>query len=156
VRPAGEGDIGEFLALASSPVWRPAILIVSGLLMVASVWTMTALLFQITERWIAENGQLRGVWRLVFLLIAFGGLPGGLWFVFDWDQLLPGIGALPNVVGAALHVSAAVSLYWVRFRACVIRPSARASIIATTIGWAGVGAAIFATAVWLRHGLCWA
>ncbi len=156
VRPGNEGDIAEFLALASSPAWRPAILIVSGLLMVASIWTMTALLFQITERWIAEDGQLRGVWRLALLLLVFGALPGGLWFAFDWNGSIPGIGALPSVVGAGLHMSAAVSLYWIRFRPCVVRPSARALTVSAILGWAAVTTVVFVAAVWLRHGLCWA
>jgi len=148
VHPVPPGDIGRIISETSSAVLRPALIVAGGIVMFGAIWTLTALLFRRLEGWIGSNGRLIGVQRAVVVAM-LGLVPAVLWFTFDWDELAPGLGYLPSVIGAASHLIAAASVFWIRFRPSPAAPSTRGIVTVALCGYAGTGAVIAAILIWL-------
>ncbi|GAH69649.1 unnamed protein product, partial [marine sediment metagenome] len=141
---------GDLADLASSSVLARVLLIaLGGVIMVMAVWVGTALMLWLFESWPMSGRQLVGRSRILALLV-LGAVPGATWFIFDWDQLAPGLGVWPNVAGFALHVLAALSLYWIGWSPRVLQPSARPMHVAIVTGWAALAASVMVVALWLR------
>jgi len=161
-RPVPPGDIGEILALLSrggstdTSYWRWSFMIFGGFISLTATVGLLAFLFQAVEESLGNGERLRGVMRAV-VLIVFLAIPGSIaWFVFEWNQLAPGIGLLPCLVGSASVVVTAAGLYFVSL-------DPRPSPSLRTISWrhllASWGAAVVTIAVmllWLTDGLSWA
>lgn len=151
LKPVPPGDIGMILTMTDSIWLRVVLIALGGALMVAVVWGLTALFYVILESWLSDGRGLRGKAR-VLLLAMLGVVPAMSWFVFDWNQLTPGIGATPNIVGALLHVLAAASLLWISPRVLQLR-SDRGAGLAAIVGWSLAAVSIAATAMWFRDGV---
>jgi hypothetical protein len=160
-RPVPPGDIGRIIWL-SSAAWPPETSVVRWVLLVAGVllFASTTLyfypaIFTRIEVLILGGGQLAGGPRLLALLL-FLVLPGSIgWFVFDWDQVAPGIGRLPSVVGALSVVAVAGLLFWCRPR--WKERSCASSITWRHIAasWVGLVVTILALALWFNDGVRW-
>jgi len=148
VHPVPPGDIGRILSETSSASARPALIAAGGIVMFGAIWSLTALLFRRLEGWIGPNGRLAGAQRAVVAAM-LGLVPAVLWFTFDWDALAPGLGYLPSIVGAASHLVAAASVFWIRFRPSPAVPSTRWVVVGALCGYAGTGAVIAAILIWL-------
>ena len=118
--PVPPGDIGWIIALScgqrvpEASAIRWALLVVGTLLFAGTTFYFSALVFIRMEAMILGGGQFTGKSRVLalFFLLALPGSVG--WFTFDWDQLAPGIGLLPDVVGALSVIVVAALLFWYR------------------------------------------
>jgi hypothetical protein len=149
VNPVPPGDIGRIIANFGNPWLRLLLIAAGGILMLGATWCSLAMLFRRLEGWLGSDGQLLGGKRIAvlgFLAAAFA----LTWFLFDWDQLSPGLGQIPNEVGAAAGLVAAVSLYWVRFEPRPFRPTGRTLLLSALAGYVILGTAILAIALWLH------
>ncbi|MBN2131997.1 MAG: M50 family metallopeptidase [Sedimentisphaerales bacterium] len=118
--PVAPGDIGRIIALCGGPespegtIVRRALLLAGGPLLLGVTFCLGIAAFVRMEALILEKGQFKGTSRLfaLFLLLA---LPGSAaWLLFDWNQVAPGIGIVPNVVGTLSVCAVAVVLFWYR------------------------------------------
>jgi hypothetical protein len=107
LHPVWPGDFGKVWYGDPYSIARFATILISGSVMLASIWCFTATLLSIIESWICEGVVFTFKKRLA-ILFALGIAAGSTWFIFDWNQLAPGIGHWPNVCGLALHVGAGV------------------------------------------------
>ena len=115
--PTPPGDIGRILALWGGD--RPPqgsmpqlmLLIGSGIPFVAGTYLFCALIFQGIEQALNDGERLRPLARF-WILLLFLAIPGAAsWFLFDWNQLAPGIGMLPCIAGAMSIVLSSAILY---------------------------------------------
>ena len=75
--------------------------------------------------------------------------------LFDWNQLVPGIGAVPNIFGFLLHIAASGSLLW--FKPCPLQlRSSKGIVPAAFIGWCLTFISIAAILIWFREGVVFA
>lgn len=149
--PVPPGDLGKVIAMTDNSWLRIVLLVLGGTSMIAVVWGFTALIFAILQSWLTGGEELRSKARLV-LLVLLGFIPGIAWFTFDWNQLVPGIGALPNITGLVLHMAASGSLLWIRPRVLHLR-STRGVKPAAFVGWSLAAVSVAVIAIWLRHGV---
>ncbi len=151
VNPGPPGDLGYVLALIGSDAVRWALVILSGTLMVTCIWAWTAALYLGVQCHVTHAQELKGraKWTLLGIL---GVLPGAGWFLFDWNQLVEGIGHVPNVVGLSLHLAAAATVGLIRFSP--LRAHSFGGIrSAALVGWSLGIASTVVVASWLRHGV---
>lgn len=149
--PSPPGDIGRIITLTENHVLRFSLLGVSGVLMVAVTWAFTTLLFVILQSWFTNGNELDGRRRTLLLLILGVG-PGMAWFTFDWNQLAPGLGVTPNIVGFGMHVAAAATLLALKPRPLPM-PDKHGIAIAGAVGWGVAATSIVVVAMWLREGV---
>lgn len=118
--PVPAGDIGRILHECGSPVLRWTLVGLSGPAMVAAVFLPNKLLFDtLSARFLTDPQST--VLHATFLATAFIALPNAFgWLLFDWNQLAPGIGLLPNLIGILLSLLVAAWLL-VRHGACSAR-----------------------------------
>jgi len=116
--PVPPGDIGRIIALWRSVGFpgeigiRIFLLAVSGIMFCISTFFLCALLLQGIEEAVLAGKRFSPQARF-WILLLFLVIPGpAAWFLFDWNQLAPGIGLLPCIVGAASIVISAIILYW--------------------------------------------
>jgi len=160
--PVPPGDIGRILWL-SSPTWPPEtsilrwmLLAVGALLLAGTTLYFYTAIFVRIEALILPGGQLAGGSRLLTLL-TFLVLPDSVgWFVFDWDQVAPGIGRLPCAVGALSVVVMAGLLFWYRPRLEERNPDCRISWRHVAVSWMCLIATVLALALWFDDGVRWA
>lgn len=152
VHPAPPGDLCD-LARANLSA-RIACIAFGGAVTVAAIWCVIGMALWTTEAWINDGRRLAGYVRLVTLL-SFGLGSGAMWFIFDWDNLAPGLGQYPNIIGCALHLVAALSQLPTRWSIHAVRPSSTCAVISITIGLLTTGAATTIVAMWLRRGISW-
>ena len=152
LHPLPPGDIGPIVA--TRPPARAACIAVGGTLMLATIWLCTALVLWVAESWLNDGQRLEGRRRLA-LLATIAGLGGAAWFVGDWDQLAPGLGIWPSLVGLLLHVLAAASLWRTRWHLDPVPFSVRNALTSLAAGWGMATAAVLVIALWLRDGLYW-
>jgi hypothetical protein len=116
--PVPPGDIGRIIWLWGGPLppedsiirW---VLLIAGIMLfaIATFYFCTAI-FTRMEALVLNGGQFRGRSRPLALLL-FLVLPESVaWLGFDWNQLTPGIGPLPCVVGVLSAVVVAAFLFW--------------------------------------------
>lgn len=155
MHPVPPGDIGKVLVINPHWLWRVGFAAAGGVVMVTAIWIITAIGFWLIESWVAAGQQLTGLARLAALLL-LNAAAGSLWFTFDWDQLAPGIGLWPNIIGLSLHLLAGMSLFWIRISPATLHVANRPMILSALLGWVTLTVAVVVTAVWLRHGVMWA
>ncbi len=155
------GDVGRIIWLASttSPpdtsVLRWVLLVAGALLFAGTMLYFYPAVFMRIEALIVCGRPLVGGTRLLALLV-FLVLPDSIgWFVFDWNQLAPGIGRLPCVVGALIAVAMAGLLFWYRPRLKEVGSGhsiSRRHIIAS---WTCLVVMVLALALWFSDGVSW-
>lgn len=159
--PRPPGDIGTILTLRCAgqvphgSVLRIVLLIVSGIMFLAVTFLQCALIFQGLEQALLAGERLRphARFRILLLFLAIPGAAG--WFMFDWDQLAPGIGLLPCVVGAASIVVSTIVLY--RFS---LKPNSEIPGLTPTgyhilVSWGFLVLTVVLTLLWFQKGVRW-
>jgi len=153
--PVGPADIGLILSLGGGGATRWLLMAFGSIVTLGSTVLLNALLYQGVEEWVGLGERLSG-WRRAVVLAIFIALPGAAgWFVFDWDQLVPGLGLVPCIVGALTYVATATGLYWISFRPSDPECPARAWpwIVAA---WGVCLVLVVAMLRWLSRGVYWA
>ena len=154
LKPVPPGDFGRIIAMVESPWLQVILIVLGGTLMVTTIWAFTFLLFAILQSWLTGGTEVGGKARIVLLML-LGFVSGVTWFLFDWDQLVPGIGAIPNIFGFILHMAASGSLLW--FKPCPLPSrSSKGIVLATFIGWCLTFISIAAILIWFREGVVFA
>ncbi|HSW46837.1 MAG TPA: M50 family metallopeptidase [Phycisphaerae bacterium] len=151
---ASTADLARILHLTGNPWLRTVLMPASGVLFVVFTALGMALFFEGIERFVAGQ-RLHGVTRAVALML-FVVIPGvGGWFLFDWDTVIPGIGRLPCVTGAAVHLFAGALLYRWSLRPCAGQPELETVIGPTAAAWTLILGMVLALGGCLNHGLYW-
>ena len=159
--PVLPGDIGRIIALLTSQKYTGAsairwILFTIGIvLFIGITFNFCISFFSRIEKLILNGEQFTGKSRilgLVFYLV----LPVSVgWLTFDWNQLTPGIGRLPNMVGVISVVAAAMLLFWYRPQLKnngILCPITLKHII---ISWICLIIAVIAIVLWFKDGIIW-
>jgi hypothetical protein len=159
--PVPPGDFGRIILLLcdqqdpESSIARWVLLVLGALLFAGTTFYFCTAVFMRIEELILNGDQFDGRSRFLalFFLIA---LPGSIgWFTFDWDQLAPGIGVLPEVVGALSVVTMAVLLFWYRPKSKHEGPVQPIAWRHITMSWTCLIATIMALALWFAGGVKW-
>lgn len=159
--PVPPGDIGRIIWLScgqqapQDSLIRWAFLISGALLFAGTVFYFYIAVFARVEALILRGGQFAAGSRLLALLV-FIVLPDTVgWSLFDWDQLAPGIGFLPNVIGILGAVAVAAFLFWYRPR---LRHSGPVRLVTrrhAVASWTCLIVVILAIALWFNDGVRW-
>ena len=159
--PVRPGDIGRIILLSCgdsppelSPV-RCALLGLGALLFAATTFHFCAAAFTRMEELILDGDQFTGRSRLLalFLLLV---LPGSAaWFTFDWNQLAPGVGLLPCVVGALSIAAAAAVLVWYRPKSTHEAPVPPITWRHIVLSWTCLIVTVMALGWWFQDGIMW-
>lgn len=136
------------------PVSLLPIMTLAGLLMILSVWAVTAQLLWLIESHLHDGARLRGVGLWMGILVVTL-IPSSAWFLFDWDLLLPGMGPWPNVAAVALHLLAGASLAFRRPVPKRVEVSYRSLAVSLCVGFGIFTVLTTAIGIWLRHGVMW-
>lgn len=159
--PVPPGDIGRILALwcaGQSPqgsMPQFVLLSVSGPLLLASTFVLCALLFQGVEQALGGGERLRPMARFWTLLLVLA-IPGAAaWFVFDWNQLAPGIGVLPCVAGAMSVVLAAILLFRFSLPPAPDLPRFTRCGYHLAVSWGLLLVVLVPTSLWFHNGVRW-
>jgi hypothetical protein len=159
--PVAPGDVGRIILLCcgdrppETSVIRWVLLIAAAVLSAGVTLCFYRAIFIRLEAFITNNRQLRGGWRLL-VLSSFLVLPTAIpSFIFDWNQAIPGIGRLPNIMHVAVVVGVVALLFWHRpmlkhqgpIRTITWRPVA--------VSWMCLIATITPVALWLNNGIRW-
>lgn len=152
--PVPPGDVGRILAMAGTPGLRWGLMIGSGAMSVAAVTYTTALVFQGVEQWVGAGTRLAGRRRIIPLVLLGAG-EAGMWCTFDWNQLAPGIGVLPIVVGALVSVATVTGLYWVSLPVRRRPGKPTRALPGIVAAWAATGAVVGAILLWFDEGVFW-
>jgi len=136
-------DIAVILSKVDAPWLRPVLIATGAIMMLATVWGGTAIVFQALERWLGTGGRLTHIKR-AFVLALLGIIPGVL-----------SLAMIPSGLGPLAHMGSAASLYWIRFKPNPLAPRRRDIAVAVSSIWVAVAAVVIVTMVWLRHGVIW-
>lgn len=147
-----DGDIGRVVEIY--PDLQLPIMIVAGLLMTLSIWSVTTLLLWLIESHVYAGVRLHGA-GLRSWAIAVSLIPASTWFLFDWNLLLPGMRHWPNVAAVALHLLAGATLVFKRPGPERAEASWRSLAISISVGFGLLIVFVTAIGVWLRHGVMW-
>ncbi len=159
--PVPPGDIGKILTLwcaGQSPqgsMPQIALLSISGPLLFAATLFLCALVFQAIEQALVGGERLRPMARF-WILLLFLAIPGAAaWFVFDWNQLAPGIGILPCVVGAVSIVLSAIVLQRFSLPLDPDLPKLTPSRYHLAASWGLLLIVLVPTSLWFHNGVRW-
>ena len=159
--PVLPGDVGKiilFYQVMEFPgftVLRWVLLISGALLFAGTTFYFCTSIFVRVEALVLNGGQFTGKSRVLALFL-FLALPGAYEFLsFDWNQVAPGIGRIPNVAGALSIITVAAVLFW-------YRPRLKNRNTITLITWRHIVVSgtcllvtITALALWLNEGVRW-
>jgi len=155
------GDVGKiilFYQVMEFPgftVIRWILLITSALLFAGTVFYFCTSIFIRTEALILSGGQFTGKSRLLALFL-FLALPGAYEFLsFDWNQIDPSIGRLPNVAGALSIVTVAAVLFWYRPRLKNVNSVPLITWRHMAVSGTCLLITIMSLALWLNEGVKW-
>lgn len=159
--PVPPGDIGRIISLSCGPqppedsAIRWALLTVGVLLFAGTTFYFCTSAFMKTEELILNGGQFTGSSRLLALFF-FLALPGSVgWFLFDWNQLAPGVGPLPCVVGALSVAAMAALLFWFRPKSAHKEPAHPITWRHIAVSWSCLIVTVIALALWFQDGVRW-
>jgi hypothetical protein len=155
------GDVGKiilFYQVMEFPgftVIRWVFLITGALLFACALFYFCTSIFVRVEALILNGGQYTGKSRILALLL-FLALPGAYEYLsFDWNQIAPGIGRVPNVAGAMSIITVAAVLFW-------YRPRLKIGNSIPPITWHHMAVSgtcllitIMSLAFWLNEGVGW-
>ncbi len=159
--PVLQGDIGriilfsQVLEFPGSTVLRWILLIAGVLLFAGTVFYFCTSIFIRTEALILSGGQFTGKSRLLALFL-FLALPGAYEFLsFDWNQVAPGIGRIPNMAGALSIITVAAVLFWYRPRLKNVNSVPLITLRHLVISGTCLLVTVTALALWLNDGVRW-
>jgi hypothetical protein len=159
--PIGTGDVSRIILFCHllefpDPVVLRWTLFITGVLLFAGVvFYFCTSIFVRVEALVLNGGRFTGKSRILALFL-FLALPGAYEFLsFDWNQIAPGIGRVPNVAGAMSIIAVAAVLFW-------YRPRLKNVNIFPLITWRHIvvsGTCLLVTvaalALWLNEGVRW-
>ncbi|OHB73062.1 MAG: hypothetical protein A2Z25_06810 [Planctomycetes bacterium RBG_16_55_9] len=159
--PVPSADVGalilfsQALEFPSPVVLRWFLVIMGALLYAGTTFYFCTLIFVRVEALVLNEGQFTGKSRLLALFF-FLVLPGAYeWLSFDWNQVAPDIGHLPNVAGTLSILTVATLLFW-------YRPKWKNGCSVPLITWRHLTVSgiclivtVAALALWLNDGLIW-
>ncbi|MFC1792500.1 hypothetical protein ACFL3Q_02815 [Planctomycetota bacterium] len=155
------GDVGKiilFYQVMEFPgftVIQWIFLITGVLLFAGTIFYFCTSIFVRIEALILSGGQFTGKSRLLALFL-FLALPGAYEFLsFDWNQIAPGIGRLPNVVGALSVITVAGLLFWYRPRLKNVNTFPLITWRHMTVPGTCLLVTITSLALWLNEGVRW-
>jgi hypothetical protein len=159
--PVPSGDIGGIIMFCRllefpDPAVLQWVLLITGALLFAGVtfYFCTSIFVRI-EALILNEGQFKGKSRILALFL-FLALPGAYEFLsFDWNQIAPGIGRLPNVAGAMSIIAIAGLLFWYRPRLKIGNTVPPITWLHITVSATCLLMTITALALWLNEGVRW-
>ncbi|NQT14807.1 MAG: M50 family metallopeptidase [Planctomycetes bacterium] len=159
--PVPPGDFGRIISLScgrqppEESVIRWALLTLGVLLFAGTTFYFCTSMFMRIEELILNGGQLTGSSRLLALFL-FLALPGSVgWFMFDWNQLAPGVGLLPCVVGALSVTAMAALLFWYRPKSEHGEPVHPVTWRHIVVSWSCLIVTVIALALWFEDGVRW-
>jgi hypothetical protein len=150
----GIGDFSMINTLYPDAPMRLAVIALCGSLMTAMIFLFNALYYRIALRLVGEGRLVSMKGKVAISLMIF--LQQTIcWFIFDWDQIVPGVGMLPSVVGAALAAGA------LHFMILSHASAGREEPIKSTwrykaplvAAWAACAATMLCIALWLQNGV---
>lgn len=107
LQPVGNGDVARILLLIPEIKW--VLMGIGLILMVGSIFILNYLLLKIGGSWASKSEGLKKVEKLIFILTIFI-IQSIAWFIFDYNQLIEGIGILPNVFGVLITLISLIML----------------------------------------------
>ncbi len=159
--PVLPGDIGIIISQISNRQNLPVELIrwifmfFSAALFIGTTFLFWSRAFAGIEGLVLVNQQFTNnsrILALLFLVI----LPGtAFWFLFDWNQLAPGIGILPNIVGALSSMAMAGILFWYKPR---LQPKVTTKVISwiqIALSWGCLIVTLASLSIWFAKGIIW-
>jgi hypothetical protein len=154
------GDIGRILLLLEDAPdghaagWRAAILAAGALLTLLGTVLPLGRLLADVEASFPPSIDLTAVRRTV-LATVFGVAGMASWWLFDWEQLVSGLGVLPQVSGSLLIAGTAA--WFILRRGCGDRTADFAGIPVATMAtwWTAAVVGLAATGLWLGEGVRW-
>ena len=159
--PVPPGDIGKVILLICGQqpphdsVIRWTFLTLGILLFVVTTFYFCVSIFRKMEEIILNGSQFTGRARVIALCTFLVG-PGVVgWFKFDWNQVAPGIGILPCVVGALSILTVAIILFW--YRPDFKKRDSFHSISwrHILVSWSTFVATVLAMVLWFADGVMW-
>jgi len=155
------GDVSKIILLyqvmgfPGFTVIRWILLITGALLFAGTMFYFCTSIFVRIEVLVLNGGQFIGKTRILALFLSLA-LPGTYEFLsFDWNQIAPGIGRVPNVAGALSIITVAAVLFWYRPR--LKNGNYLPPITLRHIAVSGICLLITITslALWLNEGVRW-
>ena len=152
-RPTPPGDVGRILAILamkwSGVAWlRLLILGIGGIALLAVTIHFCLRFLQSVEQIVNDGERLVGMRRAAVILLLFG-LSSSAWFMFDWNQLIHGIGQLPSIVGAGVMIATATVLYRYSLKPVPLRPNPTTTWRNIVTAWAAV--AVTMALIWCAN-----
>ncbi len=150
----GIGDFSMIWFLYHNSVLRITFITLGGFLMVSAIVFFNVRYYKIAYSWLGEGKSIKlkeGIIlsSMIFLLQALA------WFLLDWNQLIPGIGSLPNVFALAIVLITLIPLT-ISYKVENDRELGQEiSDVKTPISvvWIVCAAVIFVIMVWLQKGV---
>jgi len=159
--PVLTGDVGKIILFSQvlefpgSAVLRWVLLITGALLFAGTAFYFCTSIFVRIEALILGEGQFTGKSRILALFL-FLALPGAYEFLsFDWNQVAPGIGRVPNVAGALSIITVAAVLFWYRTRLKNVNSIPPITWRHIAISGTCLLVTVAALALWLNEGVIW-
>ncbi len=150
--PRPPGDFGRIL-LDLQYEWLRWLLVVGfGAAYVATSIGCSVAIFRCFESLLGRLTKVQAIiWAWAF------GLGGAIaWFGFDWNQLIQGIGRLPQFAGAGLQLAIAPVLVATRAKdPGTVRVSNRCWVVSIASAWLTAGLLVAVLFLWLQHGVSW-
>jgi hypothetical protein len=159
--PIPSGDVGKIILfykafkLPGFMAIRWVLLITGALLFAGTMFYFCTSIFMRIEALILNGGQFTGKSRIPALFI-FLALPGAYDFLsFDWNQIAPGIGRVPNVADALSIIVIACLLFWYRPKLKIGNSIPPITWRHITISGTCLLITITSLALWLNEGVRW-
>ena len=151
VRPPG--DFGRILLDLNNPALRWALVVLFGAIYVVTTVLLAVMLYRCIESHLGPFDRARAI-LLAWVLFGLGGAAS--WFGFDWNQLIDGVGRLPQFFGAGLQLAVAPVLVAVTRKTITpVKISARSWGIAITTSVLACLILVLVLVFWLNSGIAW-
>ena len=151
---SGVGDFSMVWLLYRSDAMRNVLIGFSGLIMLVGIVGFNFQYYRIASRWLGEGKMIKRKGWISFSLLVFL-LQAAAWFSFDWDQLIPGVGLLPSVVGVVIALLTILPLVAYHEERSAQEAWSRSSHARAYIGgaWIVCIGVIFMIKKWLQNGI---
>jgi hypothetical protein len=134
---------------------RAFLIVISGFVFFTTTFSLYALLFQGIEEALLAGKRFSPKERFWTLLL-FLAVPGSaVWFMFDWNQLAPGIGVVPCVVGAVSTLIFVTILYRFSLRPCSYPPAINITWYHLLLSYGCLFIIVVLTLFWFQNGVRW-
>ena len=158
-KPFPRGDFGRIIWMSGGPLTLDGVfvqwslLLSSAALYAGATFYFYRAIFIRIEALVLHGDLFSGLPRIIALAV-FLVLPGTCgWLSYDWNQINPGIGRLPQVVGVLSVVAVVAILFWYRprFKHDGLIPPITWRIIA--VSWTCLLVTVATMALWLVDGV---